>query len=78
MPRLINARSGVLARFPDRATRSVLRTQTPRLPVFSPALPTAGMPDAVVDRMALYAGESVLRLTSVISAEEAVARLTPR
>ncbi len=46
--------------------------------MFSPALPTVGMPDAVVDRMALYAGETVLRLTSVISAGEAVAKLTPR
>jgi nitronate monooxygenase len=36
------------------------------------------MPDSTVDRMALYAGETVLRLTSVISARQAVAELTPR
>jgi nitronate monooxygenase len=77
-PRLINARSGVLAKLPNRAITPVLRTQTPRLPVFSPAVPMAGMPDSVVDRMALYAGETVLRLTSVISAGKAVAELTPR
>jgi nitronate monooxygenase len=77
-PRLINARSGVLAKLPNRAITPVLRTQTPRLPVFSPAVPMAGMPNSVVDRMALYAGETVLRLTSVISAGKAVAELTPR
>jgi nitronate monooxygenase len=78
VPRLINARSAVLAKLPNRAVAPVLRAQTPRLPVFSPAVPMAGMPDSVVDRMALYAGETVLRLTSVISAGEAVAELTPR
>ena len=77
-PRLITARSGVLAKLPDRATMSVLAMQTPRLPAFSPIAPTVGMPDSVVDRAALYAGETVLRLTSVISAQQAVAELTPR
>lgn len=77
-PRLINARSGVLAKLPDRATMSVLGLQRPALPVFSPVAPTIGMPDSVVDRTALYAGETVLRLTSVISAQQAVAELTPR
>ncbi len=77
-PRLINARSRLLAKLPDRAIMPVSGMQTPRLPVFSPVAPTAGMPDSVVDRTALYAGETVLRLTSVISAREAVAELTPR
>ena len=77
-PRLINARSRLLAKLPDRAIMPVLGMQTPRLPVFSPVAPTAGMPDSLVDRAALYAGETVLRLTSVISAGEAVAELTPR
>jgi nitronate monooxygenase len=77
-PRLINAGSGVLAKLPDRAIMPVLGMQTPSLPVFSPIAPTIGMPDSAVDRMALYAGETVLRLTSVISAQQAVAELTPR
>lgn len=77
-PRLINARSGVLAKLPNRATAGVLGMQRPGLPVFSPVAPTIGMPDSVVDRTALYAGETVLRLTSVISAKQAVAELTPR
>ena len=33
---------------------------------------------AVVDRTAMYADESVLRMTSVISARQAVADLTPK
>jgi hypothetical protein len=37
--------------------------------------PTAGMPDAWVDHAALYAGESALRMTSVISARQAVSEL---
>ena len=45
------------------------------LPLFSPLAPTVDMPDSWVDRTALYAGESVLRLTSVISAREAVIEL---
>jgi nitronate monooxygenase len=45
--------------------------------VFSPVAPTIGMPDAAIDRTALYAGETVLRLTSVISAREAVGVLAP-
>lgn len=47
------------------------------LPLFSPALPLAGMPDAAVDTSALYAGESALRIEDVVPAAEAVARLTP-
>lgn len=77
LPRMINAGSGLLARLPDRATGSVVRAQTPLLPVFSPIAPTIGMPESLVDRAALYAGETVLRITSVISARQAVADLSP-
>jgi len=51
--------------------------QRPELPLFSPALPLAGMPAASVDRCALYAGESARRLHDVIPAAEAVERLAP-
>jgi NAD(P)H-dependent flavin oxidoreductase YrpB (nitropropane dioxygenase family) len=78
VPRLINAGSGMLARLPDRAIAPVLRLQRPGLPMFSPIAPTIGMPDSSVDRTALYAGETVLRMTSVISAKQAVTDLTPR
>jgi len=50
----------------------------PAGPMFSPVAPTVGMPDSAVDRTALYAGESVLRMTSVISARQAVTDLTPK
>lgn len=76
-PRVINAGSGILAKLPDQAQAPLLRLQAPRLPVFSPIAPTVGMPDSTVDRAALYAGETVLRLTSVISAQQAVADLAP-
>jgi len=78
IPRLINAGSGMLARLPDRAIAPVVGLQRPGLPMFSPIAPTVGMPDAMVDRTALYAGETVLRMTSVISAKQAVTELTPR
>ena len=71
MPRLINAGSGVLASLPDRAIMPVLRMQKPGLPMFSPIAPTIGMPEPAVDRTALYSGETVLRMTSVISARQA-------
>jgi hypothetical protein len=75
---MINACSGVLAKLPDRANMPVLRMQTPSLPMFSPIAPTIGMPDSAVERAALYAGETVLRMTSVISARQAVTDLAPR
>jgi nitronate monooxygenase len=76
-PRMVNGSSGVLARLPDSAAGSAVRVQTPRLPLFSPVAPTIAMPASTVDRMALYAGDTVLRLTSVMSARQAVADLMP-
>jgi len=77
-PRMINACSGLLAKLPDRAIMPVVKTQTPSLPMFSPIAPTIGMPESAVERTALYAGETVLRMTSVISARQAVTDLAPR
>lgn len=74
-PRSINVGSAFLARLP--ATTSVLRMQNPRLPLFSPVAPTAGMPASAVDRAACYAGETALRMNSVTSARQAVADLSP-
>jgi NAD(P)H-dependent flavin oxidoreductase YrpB (nitropropane dioxygenase family) len=80
-PRLVRAanrlgaplgRAVPFARLGDVAAR-----QRAALPFFSPALPLAGMPDDSVDRCALYAGESCRRITDIIPAAEAVARLTP-
>jgi NAD(P)H-dependent flavin oxidoreductase YrpB (nitropropane dioxygenase family) len=77
VPRSINAVSGLLAKLPDRGASAVIRVQRPALPLFTPAAPTVDMPDASVDTMALYAGQSVSRITTVISAREAVAALSP-
>ena len=77
-PRLINAGSGLLARLPDWATAPLTHIQMPSLPMFSPVAPTIGMPESAVDHTALYAGETVLRMTSVISALQAVTELAPR
>ncbi|GFG48716.1 oxidoreductase [Mycolicibacterium agri] len=74
-PRIINARSAVLARLPGAA--SVARIQTPRLPLYSPVAPTVGMPATAVDRAACYAGQTALRMSSVTSAAEALRDLSP-
>lgn len=74
-PRLVNAGSKLAARLGDVGPEALLRLQHPRLPVFSPAAPTKQMPSDWVDRAALYAGESALRMKSVVSAREAVEEL---
>jgi nitronate monooxygenase len=78
LPQLLNARSGAVARLGDLKPETIVRPQSPRLPLFSPAAPTKPMPASSVDRTALYAGESALRMTSVVSAQEAVAELAGR
>jgi NAD(P)H-dependent flavin oxidoreductase YrpB (nitropropane dioxygenase family) len=61
---------------PLGALGALAALQRPSLPLYSPAVPLAGMPDRSVDSTALYAGETVGRLNDVIPAAEAVARLT--
>lgn len=51
--------------------------QRPGLPFFTPALALAGMSADAVERTALYAGESALRLHDILAAGQAVARLAP-
>ena len=75
-PRLINAGSRMLANLPDGAIMPTKRMQTPHLPMFSPlpqrsACPLGGGPYRAV-------GGTVLRMTSVISARQAVTDLTLR
>jgi NAD(P)H-dependent flavin oxidoreductase YrpB (nitropropane dioxygenase family) len=81
LPRLINARSAAAAKLATLSADQIVRAQSAHLPVFSPAAPVKQMPESSVDRTALYAGESVLRMSSVISAHDAVialAKATPR
>jgi nitronate monooxygenase len=61
---------------PLRASGVMASMQHTRMPLFGPALPLAGMPDSLIETTALYAGETVRVIDDVISAREAVARLT--
>jgi nitronate monooxygenase len=67
-----------LARLPMSVTARLASTQRPGVPIFGPAALLRGMPEALADSTALYAGESALRIESVVPAREAVRLLTPR
>lgn len=71
----LQALSAPLARLPMSLVRGAIRTQHPALPVFGPAAPLAGMPERLVDASALYAGETALRIESILPARDAVAAL---
>jgi nitronate monooxygenase len=82
----VGARLGARGRRRERAARpsaadacagGLLARQRPGIPLFSPGLPVRGMPDELIDSCALYAGETAVRITDVLPAAEAVARLTP-
>lgn len=76
--RRVEARTGPVGRAtPLSALRTMMALQRPAVPLFGPGLPLAGMPDASLERTALYAGETVSRLGDVLGADEAVAALTP-
>ncbi|MCW2957932.1 MAG: 2-nitropropane dioxygenase [Solirubrobacterales bacterium] len=74
--RRVEARSGPVGRLlPVSLLGRMVPLQRLSTPIFTPALPLAGMPASSVDRTALYAGETAARVTDVIPAAEAVARL---
>jgi NAD(P)H-dependent flavin oxidoreductase YrpB (nitropropane dioxygenase family) len=60
---------------PASAGNAMASVQRMRVPLFGPTLPVAGMPDDAVDRTALYAGETALRIDDIRSAREVVAQL---
>jgi nitronate monooxygenase len=62
---------------PLGAVESMKAIQRPGVPVFSPGPPVGGMPDRSVHHSPLYAGESLHRMSDVVPAAEALARLTP-
>ncbi|MDD7814081.1 nitronate monooxygenase [Mycobacterium sp. CSUR Q5927] len=62
---------------PVSAQGTILALQRPTVPLYTPALPLAGMDPAVVERSALYAGETIHRIHDIVPAAEALARLTP-
>lgn len=78
LPRALNAASGALGRIATDAMVEVLpRLQRARVPLLAPAPPRAGLPDAVVESTPLYAGESALRIDTIVTAAEAVRLLAP-
>ncbi len=62
---------------PMSALGPMVALQHVRVPLYTPALPLAGMDAAMVDRSALYAGETMHRIGGIVPAADAVARLAP-
>lgn len=62
---------------PLTALGNAVSLQRAGLPLYTPALPLAGMDIAVVDHAALYAGETIHRIRDVVPAADAVARVAP-
>ncbi len=77
LPAAINSVSRPLSVLGYLDTGALMRLQSPARPLFTPLAPLNGMPDSWVDRAALYAGETALRISEVTSAEQAVAALSP-
>jgi len=77
LPAALNAGSRWLAVLGYFDAGALIRFQSPRLPVFTPLAPLNGMPDSSVDTGALYAGDTALRISEVISAQQAVSDLAP-
>ncbi|OBF93851.1 oxidoreductase [Mycobacterium sp. 852014-52450_SCH5900713] len=78
LPASINAASRSMAALGYFDAGALMRLQSAGRPLFTPLAPLAEMPDAWVDRAALYAGETALRIGELTSAAQAVADLSPR
>jgi nitronate monooxygenase len=72
---LLQALTVPVARLPMAWTRETIHAQHPAVPLFGPSAVLAGMPDRLVDASPLYAGDTVARINSLMSAREAVAHL---
>jgi nitronate monooxygenase len=77
LPAALNASSRALALLGYLDAGALMRLQSPGRPLFTPLAPLAGMPDSWVDRAALYAGETALRINQMTSAEQVLADLSP-
>jgi hypothetical protein len=62
---------------PLGAMGAIAALQRPWLPLFTPALPLAGMPESTLECSAMYAGESALRVNQALPAERVLAELAP-
>lgn len=78
LPAALNAAGRPLSVLGYFDAGALMRLQSPARPFFTPLAPVAGMPDSWVDRSALYAGETALRISELTSAERAVEDLRPR
>jgi nitronate monooxygenase len=72
---LLQRLSVPIARLPMSLTAATIKAQRAGLPIFGPSPPVAGMPESVVASSALYAGETAMRIESVLSAADAVRAL---
>jgi len=77
LPAIVNSASRPLSVLGYLDAGALMRLQSPDRPLFTPLAPLGGMPDSWVDRAALYAGDTALRISEVTSAEQAVADLSP-
>lgn len=77
LPAAVNSVSRPLSALGYFDAGALLRLQSPGRPLFTPLAPVAEMPDSWVDRAALYAGETALRIGEITSAARAVEELRP-
>jgi NAD(P)H-dependent flavin oxidoreductase YrpB (nitropropane dioxygenase family) len=77
LPAALNSSSRALAVLGYLDAGALMRLQSSGRPLFTPLAPLAGMPDSWVDRAALYAGETALRIDQITSAQQALADLIP-
>lgn len=73
--RALQKLSAPLARLPLSVVARTVRTQRPELPLFGPSAPIRGLPDGLLDASALYAGETALRIESILPARAVVEAL---
>jgi NAD(P)H-dependent flavin oxidoreductase YrpB (nitropropane dioxygenase family) len=68
--------SAPLGRLPLSVTGRLVNFQRAAIPLFGPSGALEGMPDRLIESTPLYAGETALRIDSVLPAAQAVALLT--
>jgi nitronate monooxygenase len=69
---VLQALSTPMARLPLSLVKNLIRTQHPAVPLFGPAAPVTADPERLVEAAALYAGDTALRIESIVPAREAV------
>jgi NAD(P)H-dependent flavin oxidoreductase YrpB (nitropropane dioxygenase family) len=67
----------LLRRLPPAASAASLRTQRPSVPLYGPASLLRGMDERLVEATPLYAGETAMRIETIVPAAQAVAELAP-